>query len=191
MRQYLRWALLAVFTILVLPVIQEFAVNFARDWGLYDNPTESASAAWGYIQVIASIPYFESLLTFVGGLTLGVWIDTILRRRPTFKERLATLGERSIKLASNIGVTLSNYGEDELPPSIFAEIRAIYVEYTKVGLPKLGTTVKLLGKTKLELARAFLSHVGPLLRDGHYKEAQRVANKMIENVRSRESPEPQ
>src|SRR3990170_3392703 len=136
-------------------------------------------------------------VTGVGVLafTFGLWVDALLKgfdsRRPTRAERIAALGKRSIKLSSDIGVTLSNYEENELPPSIFAEIRAIYVEYQKYGLPKLGTTLKLNGTQKLQLARTFLSHIGPLLRDGHYKEAKRVADKLIENVRALERPEPQ
>ncbi len=128
-------------------------------------------------------------------LTLGLWLDALLRKfdanRPSRAERLKALGERSIRLASNIEVRLSIYDENELPSSIFAEIRAIYVEYANVGLPKLKTTAKLLRSTKLKLARSYLSHIGPLLRDGHYKEAKRVANKLLSNLREIERSEPQ
>ena len=142
--------------------------------------------------MIASIPYFESLLIFVGGLTLGVWVDALLRRfdaqRPSRAELLATLGKRSIRLSSDIGVALSNYEEHEFPSSIFAEIRSIYVEYEKYRLPRLKTETKLTGKEKLQAARAYLSHIGPLLRDGHYKEAKRVAKNIADQVRIFERP---
>ena len=38
----------------------------------------SVSTLLGYVQRIGDIPNFEYVLAFVGGLTLGPWIDAIL-----------------------------------------------------------------------------------------------------------------
>jgi len=64
---------LAALTVLVLPVLYEFAVQH----NLYDNPTGSISTLLGYVQRIGNIPNFEYVLVFVSGLTLGSWMDAI------------------------------------------------------------------------------------------------------------------
>lgn len=128
-------------------------------------------------------------------IILGLWADTLLRRfdasRPSRADRLEALGNKSIALASDIAHILRYNDPAGFPSSIFAEIRSILVEYSSYGLPKLGTNIHLSGTEKLQLAHAFFSHVGPLLRDGHYKEAKRVANNLIEQIRERERPAPQ
>ena len=74
MRRLIRWTSLAALTVLVLPILHEFAIQHQ----LYDIPTGSVSTLLEYVRRISGVPHFEYVLAFVGGLTLGTWIDAIL-----------------------------------------------------------------------------------------------------------------
>jgi hypothetical protein len=74
MHRLIRWLSLAALVVLLLPILSEFALQYH----LYENQTESVSTLLTYVRRIGQIPHFEYILAFVGGLTLGTWIDAIL-----------------------------------------------------------------------------------------------------------------
>ena len=95
MRLLIRWTLLAALTVLVLPVLHEFAFQHH----VYDNPTGGASTLLGYVRRIGGIPNFKYVLVFVGGLTLGTWIDAILGGSEGRRsEKYAALGNTAIRV---------------------------------------------------------------------------------------------
>src|SRR4051812_2556372 len=105
MRRLIRWISLAALAVLLLPVLHELALQHH----LYDNPTESVSTLLGYVRRIGDIPYFDYMLAFVGGLTLGTWIDAILTgSEGRQSEKYAALGDKAVRVREAIQVELGN-----------------------------------------------------------------------------------
>ena len=183
MCRLIRWISLAVLAVLVLPILNEFALQHH----LYNNPTEGVSMLLGCVRRIGGIPHFEYVLAFVGGLTLGTWIDAIIMgTEGRQSEKSAALGEKAVRVREAIQMELSNVERqrDHASPSLLAEVNSLMLDLRKAGIPvpfaPKGTEVE----KWLEMASVYFSHVGPLLRDGHLGEARRVA----ELVQMRLSP---
>jgi hypothetical protein len=174
MRRLIRWTSLAALTVLVLPILHEFTLQHQ----LFDNPTESVSTLLGYVRRIGDIPYFEYVVAFVGGLTLGTWIDAILTgTEGRQSEKYAALGDRAVRVREAIQMELNNVDRqrDHAPASLLAEVNSLTLDLRKAGIPvpfaPKGTDVE----KWLEMASVYCSHVGPLLRDGHVGESRGVA----------------
>jgi hypothetical protein len=174
MRRLIRWISLAALTVLMLPVLHEFAVQH----NLYGNPTGSISTLLGYVQRIGNIPNFEYVLVFVSGLTLGSWIDAILgETQGRQSEKYAALGDRAIRIREAIQMELGNVDRqrDHAPASLLGEVNSLMLDLRKAGIPvpfaPKGTDVE----KWLEMASVYFSHVGPMLRDGHVGEARGIA----------------
>jgi hypothetical protein len=174
MRRLIRWISLAVLAVLVLPILHEFALQHH----LNDNPTESVSTLLEYVRRIGDIPQFEYVLAFVGGLTLGTWIDAILTgTEGRQSEKYAALGDKAIRVREAIQMELGNVDRqrDHASTSLLAQVNSLMLDLRKAGIPvpfaPKGTEVE----KWLEMASVYFSHVGPLLRDGHLREARGVA----------------
>src|SRR6476469_7844391 len=183
MRRLIRWISLAVLAVLLLPILNEFALQHH----LYDNPPESVSTLLEYVRRIGDIPHFGYVLAFVGGLTLGIWTDAILTgNKGRRSEKYAALGDRAVRVREAIQMELSNVERqrDHASASLLAEVNSLMLELRKAGIPvpfaPTGTEVE----KWLEMASVYFSHIGPLLRDGHLGEARHVA----ELVQTRLSP---
>ena len=174
MRRLIRWISLAVLAVLLLPILNEFALQDH----LYDNPPESVSTLLEYVRRIGDIPHFEYVLAFVGGLTLGIWTDAILTgNKGRRSEKYAALGDRAVRVREAIQMELSNVERqrDHASASLLAEVNSLMLDLRKARIPvpfaPKGTDVE----KWLEMASVYYSHVGPLLRDGHLREARGVA----------------
>jgi hypothetical protein len=175
MSRLIRWTSLAALTVLVLPILHEFAIQHQ----LYDNPTGSASTLFEYVRRIGDVPNFKYVLAFMGGLTLGTWIDAILAGTEWRQsEKYAALADKAIRLAEAVRMELDNINRqrDHASASLLAEVNALMLRLRKAGIPvpfaPKGTEVE----KWLEMALVYFSHLGPLLRDGHLGEAKGVAN---------------
>ena len=173
MRQLIRWISLAALTVLVLPILHEFALQHH----LYDNPTGSVSTFLGYVRRIGDIPNFGYVFVFVGGLTLGTWIDAILAGTVGHQsEKYAALGDKAIRVRQAIQTELEKVDRqrDHASAPLLAEVNSLMLDLRNAGIPvpfaPKGTDVE----KWLEMASVF-SHLGPLLRDGHVGEARGVA----------------
>jgi hypothetical protein len=103
MRRLNRWISLVALAVLLLPILSEFVLQYH----LYDNQTETVSTLLEYVRRIGEIPHFESVLAFVGGLTLGTWIDAILtgtERRQS--EKYGVLADKVIRVGEAIQIEL-------------------------------------------------------------------------------------
>ena len=174
MRRLIRWTSLAALTVLVLPILHEFAIQHQ----LYNIPTGSVSTLLEYVRRIGDIPHFEYVLPFVGGLTLGIWTDAILTgNKGRRSAKYAALGEKAVLVREAIQMELSNVERqrDHASPSLLAEVNSLMLELRKAGIPvpfaPKGTDVE----KWLEMASVYFSHVAPLLRDGHIGQARGVA----------------
>ena len=173
MRRFIRWTSLAALTVLVLPILHEFAIQHQ----LYDIPTGSVSTLLEYVRRIGDIPHFGYVLAFVGGLTLGIWTDAILTgNKGRRSEKYAALGDRAVRVREAIQMELRvDRQRDHASASLLAEVNSLMLDLRKARLPvpfaPKGTDVE----KWLEMASVYFSHVAPLLRDGHLREARGVA----------------
>ena len=171
MRRLIRWILLAALAVLLLPILHEFALQHQ----VYNNPPESVSTFLGYVR---SLPHFEYVLAFVGGLTLGIWVDAILTGTDWHQsKKYAALADKAVHVREAIQLELGKVDRqrDHASPSLLADVNSLMLDLRKSGIPvpfaPKGTEVE----KWLEMASVYFSHIGPLLRDGHLREARRVA----------------
>ena len=134
MRRLIRWTSLAALTVLVLPILHDFAIQHQ----LYDTPTGRISTLLEYVGKVGDLPNFKYLLAFFGGLTLGTWIDVILTgTRGRQSEKYAALGDKAIRLAEAIQMELDNVNRqrDHASASLLAEVNALMLNLRKAGIP--------------------------------------------------------
>jgi len=174
MRRLIRWFSLAALIVLVLPILHEFALQHH----LYDNPADSSWVPVGSVRRIGQIPYYAYVLAFVGGLTLGTWIDALLSGTEGRRsEKYAVLSDRAFRIREDIQSELGSVDRqrDHASASLLAEVNSLMLDLRKAGIPvpfaPKGTEVE----KWLEMASVYFSHVGPLLRDGHVRQARDVA----------------
>ena len=93
-------------------------------------------------------------------------------------EKYAALGDRAVRIREAIQMELEKVDRqrDHASASLLAEVNSLMLDLRKAGIPvpfaPKGTEVE----KWLEMASVYLSHLGPLLRDGHLGEAKGVAN---------------
>ena len=75
MRRLIRWSSLAALTVFVLPLLHKFATQHQ----LYEIPPGMLSTLSEYVRTVSDVPNFTFWLAFISGLTLGTWIDAILK----------------------------------------------------------------------------------------------------------------
>jgi len=174
MRRLIRWISLVALGVLLLPILSEFVLQYH----LYDNQTETVSTLLEYVRRIGEIPHFESVLAFVGGLTLGTWIDAILtgtERRQS--EKYGVLADKVIRVGEAIQIELGRVDRqrDHATASLLAEVNSLMLDLRKARIPVPFAPKGIDVEKWLEMASVYYSHVGPLLRDGHLREARGVA----------------
>jgi hypothetical protein len=174
MHSLIRWLSLAALVVLLLPILSEIVLQYH----LYENQTESVSTLLAYARRIGQIPHFEYVLAFVGGLTLGTWIDTILiGSAGRQSKKYASLADKVIRVGEAIQIELGRVDRqrDHASASLLAEVSSLMLDLKKAGIPvpfaPRGTEVE----KWLEMASVYCSHVAPLLRDGHLRQARGVA----------------
>ena len=108
----------------------------------------------------------------LGGITIGLWTDNLLRGVEARKSP-ASLGEKAMWLAAEIQRDITNpllYGNDI--PRVSAEVYTFLIKLRELGITE--PPVKE-GDGMLNAMQRFLTIIGPLLRDGHLKEARRIS----------------
>jgi hypothetical protein len=76
-RDILTWLLGGI----LIALIGEFAIELAREHGFFEHPTATVGAILGLLTVVREQPWFLPVLCFVGGLVIGMWLDSFVRRR--------------------------------------------------------------------------------------------------------------
>ena len=116
---------------------------------------------------LGDLPHFEYVLAFVGGLTLGIWIDAILTGTDWHQsKKYAALADKAVRVREAIQLELGKVDRqrDHASPSLLAEVNSLMLDLRKAGIPvpfaPKGTEVE----KWLEMASVYFSHIGPLLR---------------------------
>ena len=158
MRRLIRWISLAALAVLLLPILHEFALQHQ----VYNNPPESVSTFLGYVR---SLPHFEYVLAFVGGLTLGIWVDAILTGTDWHQsKKYAALADKAVHVREAIQLELGKVDRqrDHASPSLLADVNSLMLDLRQSGIPvpfaPKGTEVE----KWLEMASVYFSHIGPL-----------------------------
>jgi hypothetical protein len=80
-----------VLVVAVYPVISEFLVELAREWGWYDRPRQRVAEVSACLVALAASPWFHWIGGGVVGFAAGAWLDVLLRRRQgPIKPRFST-----------------------------------------------------------------------------------------------------
>ena len=134
MRRLIRWSSLAALTILVLPLLHEFAIQHQ----LYEIPPGILSTLSEYVRTVSDVPNFTYWLAFIGGLTLGTWIDAILKgTEGRQSEKYAALADKASRLTEAIQIELSNINRqrDHASASLLAEVNALMLDLRRARIP--------------------------------------------------------
>jgi hypothetical protein len=93
-RRLIRWVASGCTTLLTLaffPVVSEFIIELLREKGFYERPSERMEALMATMSVFVTQTWFVALTTFFIGLSLGLWVDTIMRWREKTESEPAPL----------------------------------------------------------------------------------------------------
>ena len=89
-RRFLRMASLGLLALFFMPVmvaiIGEFFIEWAKQGGWYANPSERVGAVIALANTLISTPWFQWLVFSIGGFAIGVWVDYFTRRRENKQE---------------------------------------------------------------------------------------------------------
>jgi hypothetical protein len=84
MRRFFRWfAISVVFALcfaIAAGVVGEFFIEYARDQGWYENPSERMDNAMTLLREIVTHPWFLLTTVLFTGFSGGLWLDWALRR---------------------------------------------------------------------------------------------------------------
>jgi hypothetical protein len=73
-RNIVSWVVLAV----IAAIVGEFAIDLAREHGVFDSPTQRVEAVMNFLK---SQPWFWPCVTGLAGCVAGMWIDSFVRGR--------------------------------------------------------------------------------------------------------------
>jgi hypothetical protein len=132
MRRLIRWISLAALAVLLLPILHDVALQHQ----VYNNPPESVSTFLG-LRSLGDLPHFEHVLAFVGGLTLGIWIDALLTRTDWSQSKKYALADKAVRAREAIQLELGKVDRqrDHASPSLLADVNSLMLDLRKAGIP--------------------------------------------------------
>lgn len=80
-RKHWRAIISAVAAAIFFPVVGEWFIALAREYGFYSAPSEQLRAVIDGLLWIVGLPGFHSASLFVAGTAAGIWIDTFVRKQ--------------------------------------------------------------------------------------------------------------
>ncbi|MEC9368414.1 MAG: hypothetical protein VX871_06950 [Pseudomonadota bacterium] len=86
-RFWISIALAAIVIPIVVSVVGEFFIEWAREEGWYEKPSERIEGAMSALSAFVFQAWFLLIGAFVCGLSAGLWLDVLLRK----KEQVATI----------------------------------------------------------------------------------------------------
>jgi hypothetical protein len=110
-------------------VIAEFFIQFFKEKGWYDKPSERLDVALNAFVILITQPWILIIASFLVGLTIGLWTDSLLRwwERHHHLDADATVSTQSFPSTEPMGML--DYILDGL--RAIKEIGSIYVEITR------------------------------------------------------------
>jgi hypothetical protein len=172
-----RWIFLAVWGVVLAPLIAGFVGHQAETRGWYDNPDEAGGWILSGVLSIARLPYFSSAAWLLSSITLGVWIDWFLRRLDgTRARKRISVGYTFLQCADNV-VDRIEYSPRPWPENIndtVPDLMAAILTGKTIGI--WGPDYNMFQKeTAAAILVAYFQVVGTFLKEGHFKEAREFA----------------
>jgi hypothetical protein len=172
-----RWLFSLLFTAVLLPIVVHLIKHWLEGTSIYEQPQETAGAVMRFIVTIAQSPWVQGTALFLGGLTLGVWIDWLLRKFDgSRKTKLSLLGYDMKGLGQEIGDTAQGYGF-VWPDHIHmerAQLTSMAIKAKQFGLWFPGPEIFRI-RSGANILANYLYVVGSLLVDEHFTEARAMA----------------
>lgn len=126
-------------------------------------------------------PWLALVAIIIISFTLGLWVDTILKKRPTKAEKSKKASTSISHMQHLIEKALeqeraSSYFDSSIP----RKIEAFYIKLKKLGLDVPDITFKQ-GDEKeyLQLHWSYLNNIVHLLEGGHWEEAKDAASNTV------------
>lgn len=199
MRSFIKWFLMAVCVGLVLAisfgVVGEFFIELAREKGFYTNPSQKLDDGVRAVSDFVTQSWLLYSTVGVVCLTLGMWMDVLLRRReraapapapplqlePQSKSAKA-VGENCLMIASDIDYYLSHLelGQTNQINVLWSKYLPVALDLEKLGLPTPDVTPNT--TAALAMIRDYLQFIGRLLYAGHVEVAKETAERLCTPV---------
>jgi hypothetical protein len=110
LRQIIRAAATIGAPVVFAPVAGEWFVKLAEERGLYEQPSSRLERAMSWLASWTALPGFDLVAGLVLGLTVGVWVDYLLRLRER-RRGVATSGSGAL-VANERGVYVAQVHVD-------------------------------------------------------------------------------
>jgi hypothetical protein len=68
-------------SVVVAPVVGEFFIGIAKENHIYELPYKWPGAVMSWLTALSELPWLREAALFLTGLAIGMWFDTIVRRR--------------------------------------------------------------------------------------------------------------
>lgn len=177
--KFFRWIASFLFGSILIPI--------ALDYFKKSNPTaadydSTFGVVMGAISAFANLPWVYPLAFILGGLTIGMWVDSLARRLDS--SRLAArkrLGDDFLDMAQAMDARQGPRGFNNDWPQ---NVGALTPRMMSLQLEAAKYKIWVPGPNDLPKGAGFIigyfTMIGQLLSDGHVKEAKNAA----ENIRS-------
>ncbi len=160
---------------IAVPVVAEFFIEWAREEGWYSQPGDTAERLMSIAADIALSHWTLYPVTLLLGVTIGLWVDTLLRRsekaKPSKEDRLEAIGHNLVGICVNLDKGLARL-EPDITRYTAARLNSLEESLRKEGLepPKVAQAADM--PTFMRTWALYASLVGTLLKDGHYEAAK-------------------
>ncbi|MCC8963749.1 hypothetical protein H8A95_15875 [Bradyrhizobium sp. Pear76] len=182
MKKFFAWLVVALG---LSGLISKAVERWAERNGYIDDPTK----AWSWaVSLVASLTHhwlFWPSVTFVAGVTLGLWIDSLKPSREKLYREWRQIGLQLMQLTAAIAGRLST--SDPWPSCIedlVPELKSLLIRTGKSGIwapPDEIMTLPDRGNMLLH----YLDYVGRTLADGHIDDARHYANNTEKELHQR------
>jgi hypothetical protein len=173
----------AVTTAIIVPVVGEFFIGMAKERHLYDKPDQWPERAMSGLLAISELPWLRAIALFLVGLTIGLWIDTIARRksarRPIVKNWLP-LGEAlSVFVPAELHSSLADARQHA--KAVGEQIVDLWKQMEDLKLGLLGTAPQP-EETELELKKLADRRRAAEIETGPAGQAVAIAQRQIDET---------
>jgi len=87
----------AIVLFVVIPVVAEWFIELAREFGLYEHPSQLVEGARAWLIALISSYEFAIFASFIIGVSIGLWLDRLLSQ-PRIERVIPPIRRRPIQL---------------------------------------------------------------------------------------------
>ncbi|MGA2842992.1 MAG: hypothetical protein ABSG18_23120 [Steroidobacteraceae bacterium] len=159
---------------IILAVISEFFIEWAREKGWYANPSQRLDAGISAFNHFVTQIWFVMATMFAAGLTMGLWFDWVVRWIETRRSIKDELSEKQtlLELYDAVEATKKLLLTEELSPlshDSFHEMTSICLKLAKLGVDipfDRQYTENYTYEEFASISYRYLASIAPYLREG-------------------------